>query len=394
MEISRIMFALLRSEIQETLLGEDVKNLITPEILPALFALSKKHDLAHLVGEALDKNGLLPDSSEMRKRFLRERNIAVYRYEQQQYDFEQICTTLEDSQIPFLPLKGSILRGYYPEPWMRTSCDIDVLVQTDRLYDAAQVLCDQLGYTREEQPTMYELSLHTQSGVHIELHFDLTDGGINQYGYEILSNIFDYACPTDGKVYQLQLNDDVFYFYHIAHMAKHFEHGGCGVRPFLDLWILCNRVCGHVTARESLLHQGGLATFADVCKNLSESWFGNAPYDDIGRQMEAYLLVGGTYGTLENLVSIQQAKKGGKVQYLLSRIFISNKELRVKYPKLNQRPWLAPFYHVKRWLKPLTDKTTRKRSVRELTKTSTVTQDEKQAQETLLKRLGLKSEGK
>jgi hypothetical protein len=330
----------------------------------------------------------------MRKRFLRERSMAVYRYEQQQYDFEQICATLEDAQIFFLPLKGSILRGYYPEAWMRTSCDIDILVQADILDKAAQVVCDRLGYIRAEHPTAYELSLHTQSGVHIELHFDLTDGGLNDRGHEILSNIFAYAQPTVGKACHLQISDDVFYFYHIAHMAKHFEHGGCGVRPFLDLWILNHRAGFDKQGRETLLQQNGLFTFAKACEKLSESWFGSADYDDVGRQMEFYILTGGVYGTLENRVSIQQAKKGGKVKYLLSRVFISNKELMVKYPKLKQHPWLAPFYHVKRWLKPLTDKKTRKRSMHELEKTSNVTQDEKQAQETLLQRLGLKNERK
>ena len=134
------MFALLRSEIQGTGLGEEVKNFITLEGLPALFALAKKHDLAHLVGDALDRNGFLSDGAEMRKPFLRERNMAVYRYEQQQYDFEQICDTLEDAQIPFLPLKGSVLRGYYPEAWMRTSCDIDILVHCHTGRDCWEVL--------------------------------------------------------------------------------------------------------------------------------------------------------------------------------------------------------------------------------------------------------------
>ena len=35
-------------------------------------------------------------------------------------------------QIPFLPLKGSVIRQYYPEPWMRTSCDIDILVDFEK----------------------------------------------------------------------------------------------------------------------------------------------------------------------------------------------------------------------------------------------------------------------
>ncbi|MBO4954226.1 MAG: nucleotidyltransferase family protein, partial [Clostridia bacterium] len=35
--------------------------------------------------------------------------------------------------IDFMPLKGAVIRQYYPEPWMRTSCDIDIHVKKDRL---------------------------------------------------------------------------------------------------------------------------------------------------------------------------------------------------------------------------------------------------------------------
>ena len=75
----KIFFALLRFEINGDELCDEVKDLITLEMLPALFKLSKRHDLAHLIGDALDKNGLLPDGTEAKKHFLQERNMAVYR---------------------------------------------------------------------------------------------------------------------------------------------------------------------------------------------------------------------------------------------------------------------------------------------------------------------------
>ena len=39
-------------------------------------------------------------------------------------------------------------------------------------------------------------------------------------------------------------------------MAKHFENGGCGVRPFIDLWILNHRRPFDRAKRESLLRDG------------------------------------------------------------------------------------------------------------------------------------------
>lgn len=386
--VEKVFFALIRFEINGNELCEEIKNQITPEMLPALFKLSKRHDLAHLIGDALDKNGLLLDGTEAKNRFLQERNMAIYRYEQIQYELECICETLEKAQIPFIPLKGSVIRQYYPEPWMRTSCDIDILVKENILENAAQILCNKLDYVSENQRSVNELSLHAPSGVHLELHYDLTDG--DKYGRDILSNIWEYTKPIEINEYQMQLTDSAFYFYHIAHMVKHFENGGCGVRPFLDLWLLNHRIDFSRTDREKLLRQGDFLTFANASESLSVVWLENTEIDALGEQLEEYVLTGGVYGTLQNRVSMQQAKKGGKFKYILSRIFISNKELKIKYPKLERYPWLAPFYHVKRWLKPLTDKDSGKRSFNELSKTSMVEGKEKQAQENLLRDLGLK----
>ena len=47
--------------------------------------------------------------------------IAIYRYEKINYELNRLRSALNEAQIPFIPLKGSVLRQYYPEPWMRTS---------------------------------------------------------------------------------------------------------------------------------------------------------------------------------------------------------------------------------------------------------------------------------
>ena len=47
--IEKAFFALLCFEINGEELQDELNNLITPEILPALFKLAKRHDLAHLM---------------------------------------------------------------------------------------------------------------------------------------------------------------------------------------------------------------------------------------------------------------------------------------------------------------------------------------------------------
>ena len=67
MNSSGILFVALSSALNGNFINEEIKNLITLERLPALFKLAKQHDLAHLVGDALDKNGFLPENTEALK---------------------------------------------------------------------------------------------------------------------------------------------------------------------------------------------------------------------------------------------------------------------------------------------------------------------------------------
>ena len=388
MTVEKTFFTLLRYELNGAHICDDVKNFITSATLIELFKLSKKHDLVHLIANALEKNKLFSEDQNIKKRFIQERNLAIFRYEQQRYELERICATLENAKISFIPLKGVVIREYYPEPWMRTSCDIDILVQEKELDKAADMLCEELGYKKEDKRSANELSLYTDSGVHLELHYDLTEG--NKYGAEILSNVWKYALLKENNNHHYLLTNEFFYYYHIAHMVKHFENGGCGVRTFLDLWLINKYVSFNEEKSEELLKESGFLQFEQASKKLAGVWFNQLDLDELTSRLADYILVGGIYGSIQNMVSIQQAKKGGKVKYILSRIFISNKELKIKYPILQKRPYLIPFYHVKRWIKPLTQKESNKRSMGVLTETSSVKSEDKKSKEKLLADLGLK----
>ena len=349
--VEKVFFALIRFEINGDELCDEMKNLITPEMLPALFKLSKRHDLAHLIGDALDKNDLLPDGTEAKKRFLQERNMAVYRYEQIQYELEQICDTLEKAKIPFIPLKGSIIRSFYPEPWMRTSCDIDILVDKSNLEQAKESLTRDLEYQVENAESSHDISLYAPSGVHLELHHSLVEEGRAQNSSDILYSVWENV--VESHFHNKAMTDEMFYFYHVAHMAKHFEIGGCGVRPFLDSYLLLHYAQYRTESCYRLLQQGGLLTFAKAVEETSNVWFGKMETTSLSREMQDYILYAGMYADTENRVAVQQAKKGGRIQYLWSRIFLPYEQLKLQYPKLGKYKILLPFYQVKRWCRLL-----------------------------------------
>lgn len=346
-KIIRTMMDLIASEA----CGKNIDKsqyTLTDEELAKQYKLSKSHDLAHLVGDALIKNNLIGDG-EIKAKFQNQMMLAVYRYEKINYELGRLRKVLNEAKIPFIPLKGSVLRKYYPEPWMRTSCDIDVLVHESDLERAVSALTSAAGYKADSKGS-HDVGMFSDSGVHLELHYSLIEDKIVGSAADVLRSAWENASPVSDTS-EYVFGDDLLFFYHTAHMAKHFVNGGCGIRPFIDIWVLNHRVSFSRKKRDALLAEGGLLTFAKQAEVLSEAWFGNGEHTDITRRMQDYLLKGGVYGTTANRVSVQQIRKGGKIGYAFSRIWLPYDVLKFHYPSLERKRWLLPVFEVRRWFK-------------------------------------------
>ena len=385
--VEKVFFALIRFEINGDELCNEMKNLIMPEMLPALFKLSKRHDLAHLIGDALDKNGLLPEGTEAKKRFLQERNMAVYRIEQLRYEYEQTFAILEELQVDYLPLKGTVLRKLYPEDWMRTSADVDVLVHKVDLGEIIAALQEKLEYVQESIGA-YDAVVISPTGFHLELHFDLITKYDNETANDLLANVWDYTDRV-GNSYQRIMRDDYFYYYHLAHMARHFIDGGCGVRPYVDLWLLNNKISFDKESRNALLEKGGLLKFAQASEFLSRVWLEEEPHVQESRWLEDYLLNGGVYGNKENKVVIQQGQTGSRFKYIMSRIFMPLEEMQYRYEVLKKHKWLYPFMVVRRCFEVLF-KGDSKRIKKELKTSDDISSEKQKESMKLIEYLGLK----
>lgn len=349
MNTRQILFALLRMQICGADVGEEVQKALSPQVLEEIYSLALKHDLAHIAGQGLSDLGCL-GGDEISGKFKKQAMLAVYRHTRMEHEFQSICNALEAAKISYMPLKGAVLRKYYPEPWMRTSCDIDVLVKGNDLDRAADVLVRELGYENKGKGD-HDLSMFSPNGVHFELHYTAVDQDRFSKAQDILEQMWRYASRDETAVYHHTLKDEMFYFYHIVHTAKHIENGGCGIKPFLDLWILNHQVAHDRQKREGLLTDGGLLTFARAAEKLSEVWFSGVEADDLSSSLEQYVLDGGVYGTLKNSVAVKQAQKGGKLQYLLYKIWQPYNIIKYAYPVLQKHKWLTPVYQVRRWLR-------------------------------------------
>lgn len=380
-DIAKIMMGLIRCEFGEEL-TQDIKNLITGKNLPQIYDLSKKHDLVHLVADALLKNQMLPEGTVAYERFSHEKNMAILRYEQIKYEFDRICKLLQDEKIVFIPLKGSITREYYPEPWMRTSCDIDIYIKPENLDKVIDLLVSKLQY-KFDFKREHDAILTSPCGIPLELRYNPSSATDNAKPI-ILKALEDVV---DKAEFNQKLTSEAFYFYHIEHMAGHFTIGGCGVRFFLDAFILNKSLKFNDEIKQKYLQDSNLLVFEDKVKLTAECWFGNGERTQLVEDIEKYVLFSGTYGTMENRVAIERKEKG-KAKFLLSRIFLPYSVIKMQYPILQKCPILLPFYQVKRWFN-LLNKNRRQKSINEL-KEATSSDNKRQDEiKNLMKNLNL-----
>ncbi len=383
--ITAVMMNLIAAEV----LGKEVdyKELaMSPIELKQLFELAKRHDLAHLVGNALIKNGLLEgeENKEIKSFFYKAFLTSVYRYKQLDYELNRLTGALSEAKIKHIPLKGSVIRRLYPEPWMRTSCDIDLLVHESEVDSAAQLLVDKLGYSIMSK-AYHDISMNSPSGVHLELHFSIkeNDDRIDC----LLSECWEHVQPSEG--YTLSFTNEFFLFHQIAHASYHFlKGGGCGVRALLDLYLLRKHFDFDRGSLGEMLERTKLATFAQKMFHLSECWFGEGEYDGTARSLESFIIYGGIYGNVENSIAVSQQKEKGRIGYILRRIWLPYDSLISLYPGLKGKRILQPFYEFRRWGRIFIP-SARRRKMRDLKAIKNLDTEKRQSVNELLSELEL-----
>ena len=386
-EKEQLLIELLRCEITQTPPQQEFYKELDDKMLEGIFNLAASHAVIPLVSDVLFKSKMLEGKT--CESFYRQGLwMAVLQYQQQAAELNKICKIFEENKIYHIPLKGSFLRNYYPEPWLRTCCDIDILVKTEELDRAVDVL-KKGGYSYQGKGS-HDVSFFSENNVHIELHFNIIEEEYKMSKTnDLVSDVWNNSEPKDGHKYEYTMTNEMFYFYHIAHMTKHFLNGGCGLRPFVDIYILIHSVVLDRKKLNYLLKKGRILTFANMAEELSDVWFSKSSPTQLTDDMQNYIFRGGVYGNLENRIAMKQARTGGKLKEALSKIFLEYDIIKYHYPVLQKYKFLLPFFEIRRWCKLIFLKEHRKRSINHLSVNQTLSDELKKSTEKLLQKLEL-----
>lgn len=303
---------------------------------------------------------------------------------------EKLFAFMESRGIWYLPLKGIVLKDYYPAVGMRQMSDNDILFDYG-FCGEVQGYMESQGYTTVsvgkgnhdvyEKPPVYNFELH--SALYGEQHPEHWDS--------YYKNIKERLLLTEGTSYGYHFTDEDFYVYLMSHAYKHYTGSGTGVRTLLDFYV-------YLKAKPELDFQYiekecevlGIAEFEKQNRSLCKKVFDVGSFADtltgkitgmaaleqslsgVEREMLYYYLTSGVYGTMErgveNKLKKFQKKSGSasKVRYLLSRLIPDGKFMEQNYPFFYRYKILLPVAYVLRLLRVLLDKKRRRNMVREI----------------------------
>lgn len=317
--------------------------------LAEIYRLSMLHTLTSAVSFALEKAVPLPRAfDQARKKAIRKLTL---------FDVEraEITRELENAGIRYLPLKGIILKSYYPKAAMREMTDNDILIDPSRADDVRGIMTG-LGYTCDSFGVYHHDTYSKPPTLDFEMHRrlfeDFQDPLLNAYYADIGDKL-----RRDGL--RCSMSDEDFYLYMLSHTYKHYFYGGSGLRSLLDVYVFL-RAHPDLDRKylDAELEKLNMTGFEEMMRRLSGKIYTGAQLNERERDDLTYFINSGSSGTNENMEYNSTARslgnddsKASKRRFLMSRVFISGEALEQNYPFVAKHKALYPLLLVYRPVK-------------------------------------------
>lgn len=312
-----------------------------------VYSLACYHSVANIAYYGIEKLSRKPEEELLRK-WSQVRDKAIIKDLTQQNEYEQIATKLSEEKMWFIPLKGMILKRYYPQSDFRTMSDIDLLIDEANAPVARKVMFS-LGYEVERYGAGAHDVYLKKPVMNVEIHRQLFGVHAGKEYNQIFRNILESCNQSSEYCYEMEIN--TFFVYMIAHAAKHYDHGGTGLRSFLDIWVFLKKFQEQLdwSRIDEMLQVEDMQEKCHDFMQLPRIFFEDAPCDGKYEEMKAFVMHAGTYGTLKEMVQ-QDIQKKGKAGYVFRQIFPTVEMMKSNFPILKKAPVLLPFVWLYRLL--------------------------------------------
>lgn len=276
----------------------------------------------------------------------------------QEYEIQSLLDAMEKDGIDCLPMKGWIMRDYYPDPLMRSMGDLDVLIK-NLDSQKMQKWMEARGYKAVKVQQQFHDEYQKSPYMYVELHRKLVDeSGLQQTEVEkvreLTKNLWIEEDLADGKKHIYQLRNEMFYIHYLLHFYKHFTSSGAGIRFLTDNYVFLKQK--EKTLDKKYLRQQletlQLVAFAERIKQITYACFegGTLTAQDI--LILEYLTGTGVHGS-QSIWEASYTLNQGEGSFIhnkrcsfWNRCFPPLTNMQNRYTKLYRWPFLLPAYYV------------------------------------------------
>lgn len=341
--------------IRGALTGEKCTLAETPD-MNGLLKLAGKHKIGALMYYALHNAGYDADPVTQQLFFHCCRYMAVS--EGQMAMLNRLFVAFEERQIDYLPLKGVLLKGIYPNPEMRRMGDADILFRREQ-YDAIKEVLSELGFTFDYETDHEAVWKHPN--LLLEMHKRIVPRRDKDL-YRYFGNGWAHAVADAEHPYRYEFTPEMQFVSLFVHLVKHYRGGGIGLSHMIDLWVFrrAHPELDEMAVRAELdkVYLGEF--YANVWETL-QVWFEDAESTDKTDFITNVIFENGVYGTREraHLSYVARAGHNEKAHNntyftkLVRLVFPPKSALQTKYPILRRYAVLLPCVWVVRWVDTL-----------------------------------------
>lgn len=243
-------------------------------------------------------------------------------------EWNNVRSKLEEAKIWYMPLKGAILKDYYPKYGMREMVDYDFLIDSSRQQDIKELM-ENLGFTADSYQETYHDVYKKPPVFNFQMHVRLFLSSKTPQITEYYENAEERLL---GEGYEKHFTKEDFYLYIIAHEFKHYDYAGTGLRSLLDTYVYLKKenLDWDYVAREAA--KLGLTEFERQNRELSMRLFDGEDLTEEDIKILNYMVVSGVHGSPSILVEKKMKQNNwGKTRYALDRFLVPVSPKNEKY---------------------------------------------------------------
>ncbi|MGN0805576.1 MAG: nucleotidyltransferase family protein [Candidatus Coproplasma sp.] len=271
---------------------------------------------------------------------------AVKRDLIQQNERAALEERFEGADIPFLALKGMVMKSYYPQSHLRTMGDLDYLVAPENFGKARQIILDR-GY-KVEGNCEHHLEFIKPPIMVVELHRILI--AKDEMGRELFENVLARCRVKQGKTCALEMSDEDFYLHLMLHLIKHYVYGGTGLRSFIDIYLyLKAKPDLDRTYLSSAFEKTEYAETIKLIERFSLDLFDGNTLDKEEMEVLKRVVYSGTYGTITNTSEKELTESGNSAfKIIMRKLFPTVRTMKGWYPILSKGAGilLLPLFYI------------------------------------------------